>query len=202
MSSFAHILDIYPGAWAVIPCKSKCFALDIFGFTVHSSSPLVEIPPEKWEIKPNHSFSPPPPKKKSCWNTNISHGRGRQWRNKWHFILQHCRTVCTVGLAFGCRGIQWQNSVSSCPLPYTEAKNLFSCSGNSNFLSFLKQLNKDNLPFWNEPPWGLGSGSPPNMMLQESVALPDEQKEHKSVISPYITKCMKMLYTVKYLPSH
>lgn len=77
-----------------------------------------------------------------------------------------------------------------------------SCSGNSNFLHFLKQLKKDNLPFWNEPPWVLGSGSPPNMMLQESVALPAEQKEHKSVISLYITKCMKMLYTVKYLPSH
>lgn len=119
-----------------------------------------------------------------------------------YFIKYYFRAVCTVGLAFGCRGVQGQISVPSCHLPYTEAKNSLSCSGNSNFLRFLKQLNKGNLPFWNELPWGLGWGSPPNMMLQESVALPAEQKEHKSVISLYITKCMKMLYTVKYLPSH
>lgn len=36
------------------------FALDVFGFTVHSSSSLVEIPLDKWEGKPNSSFSPPP----------------------------------------------------------------------------------------------------------------------------------------------
>lgn len=114
-------------------------------------------------------------------------------------LFQSC-LHCWPGLWMSwCPG---QNSVPSCHLPYTEAKNSLSCSGNSNFLSFLKQLNKGNLPFWNELPWGLGWGSPPNMMLQESVALPAEQKEHKSVISLYITKCMKMLYTVKYLPSH
>lgn len=60
MSYFAHILDICPEAWAVIQCKPKPFALDVFGFTVHSSSSLVEIPPDKWEGKPNSSFSPPP----------------------------------------------------------------------------------------------------------------------------------------------
>lgn len=161
----------------------------------------MEIPPEKWERKPNYLFSPPPPKKAVETQTFLMGGRDNKGISD---ILFYGIAELSALLAWPLDVIvsSGRTLFQAVICPTLKQKNSLICSGNFNFLGFLKQLNKDNLPFWNEPPWGFGSGSPPNMLLQKSVALPDEHKVHKSVISLYITKCMKMLYTVKYLPSH
>lgn len=153
---------------------------------------------EVWEKTKLFIFSPTPPKKPVEAQTfPMGRGNNKGISDILFYIIAELPALLAWPL-----DVMVSSGSAKLSFSLHWTKNSLSCSENSNFLHFLKQLKKDNLPFWNEPSWGLGSGSPPNMILQESVALPAEQKEHKPVISLYITKCMKMLYTVKYLPSH
>lgn len=93
---------------------------------MHSSSSLMEIPPEKWKNQIIHFLLHP--KKAVETQTSLMGGGNNKGIS---VVLFYSIAELSALLA-------WPLDVH---LPYTEAKNSLSCSGNSDFLSFLKQLN-------------------------------------------------------------